>query len=89
MFFQNKNVLVSGGAGFIGSTLVRELIKEKANVIVLDNFTSGDLVNLAEILLEKGYEVHGFIRRSATGNKKSIIHILDKITLHRGDLADA
>jgi GDPmannose 4,6-dehydratase len=43
---------------------------------------------LAEILLEKGYEVHGFIRRSATGNKKNIIHILDNITLHRGDLAD-
>ncbi len=49
MTFQNKNVLVSGGAGFIGSTLVRELIKEKANVIVLDNFTSGDLVNLEEV----------------------------------------
>ena len=49
MYFQNKKVLVSGGAGFIGSTLVRELIKEKANVIVLDNFTSGDLVNIEEV----------------------------------------
>lgn len=40
-------------------------------------------------MLEKGYEVHGLIRRSATGNKKNILHILDKITLHKGDLADA
>jgi len=44
-----RNVLVTGGAGFIGSALVRELVKEKANVIVYDNFSSGDLSNLAEI----------------------------------------
>src|SRR3989344_2622696 len=49
MDFQNKNVFVSGGAGFIGSTLVRELLNKKANVIVLDNFTSGDLVNIEEV----------------------------------------
>lgn len=49
MNLQNKNVLVSGGAGFIGSALVRHLIKEKSNVIVLDNFSSGDIANLDEI----------------------------------------
>lgn len=43
---------------------------------------------LADILLEKGYEVHGLIRRSATGNTKNILHIMDRITLHQGDLAD-
>lgn len=46
---QSKNVLVTGGAGFIGSTLVRELLKEKANVFVLDNFISGREENLAEV----------------------------------------
>jgi GDPmannose 4,6-dehydratase len=40
-------------------------------------------------LLRKGYDVHGFIRRSATGNKKNIKHIEEQITLHKGDLADA
>jgi len=50
--------------------------------------TGQDGSYLAEILLEKGYEVHGLIRRSATGNKKNIMHLLDKITLHKGDLAD-
>lgn len=51
--------------------------------------TGQDGSYLAEILLEKGYEVHGLIRRSATGNKRNIEHLLQKITLHRGDLADA
>ena len=51
--------------------------------------TGQDGSYLADILLEKGYEVHGLVRRSATGNLKNILHILDRITLHQGDLADA
>ncbi len=47
--FQGKNVLVTGGAGFIGSTLVRELLKENANVFVLDSFISGKRENLQEV----------------------------------------
>lgn len=62
-------------------------MKEKKALIF--GVTGQDGSHLAELLLEKGYEVHGLIRRSATGNKKNIINILDKITLHRGDLADA
>lgn len=50
--------------------------------------TGQDGSYLAEVLLEKGYEVHGMYRRSATGNTRNIKHILDKITLHKGDLAD-
>lgn len=49
MDLRNKQVLVTGGAGFIGSSLVRELLKEKANVIVYDNFFSGDMSNLKEV----------------------------------------
>jgi len=48
MNFENKNVLVTGGAGFIGSALVRELLEENANVFVLDNFLSGSRENLKE-----------------------------------------
>lgn len=51
--------------------------------------TGQDGSYLAEILLKKGYEVHGFYRKSATGNKKNIMHLLDKIHLHRGDMLDA
>jgi len=51
--------------------------------------TGQDGSYLAELLLEKGYEVHGLIRRSATGNTRNIEPLLGRLTLHRGDLADA
>ena len=50
--------------------------------------TGQDGSYMAELLLEKGYEVHGLLRHSATGNTKNINHILEKITVHKGDLAD-
>jgi GDPmannose 4,6-dehydratase len=43
---------------------------------------------LAELLLDKGYEVHGVIRRTATGNTRNIEAILDRVHLHYGDLVD-
>jgi len=46
---KGETVLVTGGAGFIGSALVRELLKEEANVVVYDNFLYGDRSNLTEI----------------------------------------
>lgn len=49
MNLSGKIVLVTGGAGFIGSTIVRELLKENANVIVYDNMLIGDERNLQEI----------------------------------------
>lgn len=44
---------------------------------------------LAELLLERGYQVHGMHRRSSTGNLRNVQHLVDRITLHRGDLLDA
>lgn len=52
---KGRKVMVTGGAGFIGSTLTRELIKEGAKVIVFDLFTSGDMRNLKG--LEKKIQV--------------------------------
>jgi GDPmannose 4,6-dehydratase len=43
---------------------------------------------LAELLLEKGYEVFGIVRRASTTNYWRIEHILDRITLHPADLLD-
>ena len=45
VFFQNKNVLVTGGAGFIGSNLVKLLVSLDANVTSLDNYLSGLVAN--------------------------------------------
>jgi GDPmannose 4,6-dehydratase len=50
--------------------------------------TGQDGSYLAELLLSKGYEVHGMIRKSATGNTKNIKHLMEKITLHKGNLTD-
>ena len=46
---KGKNIVVTGGAGFIGSALTRELLKREANVIVYDNFLYGTKSNLAEV----------------------------------------
>jgi GDPmannose 4,6-dehydratase len=43
---------------------------------------------LCELLLEKGYVVHGLVRRSSTINTSRIDHIFDKLNLHFGDLTD-
>ncbi|MFH1802111.1 MAG: GDP-mannose 4,6-dehydratase [archaeon] len=60
--------------------------KKKALIL---GVTGQDGSYMAELLLEKGYEVHGFIRRSSTGNTKNIKHLIDKINIHQGDLADS
>jgi len=44
---------------------------------------------LAELLLDKGYEVHGTIRRSSSFNTGKIDHIYDKLKLHFGDVTDS
>jgi len=55
---------------------------------LITGITGQDGSYLAEFLLEKGYEVHGMVRRSSTEKVDRIDHILDKITLHQADLLD-
>lgn len=61
-------------------------MKKKA---LITGITGQDGSFLAEFLLEKGYEVHGIIRRASLPNTARIGHILDQITLHEGDLTDS
>ena len=58
-------------------------------VALITGITGQDGSYLAELLLEKGYEVHGIIRRSSSINTSRIDHIFDKIKLHYGDLTDS
>ncbi len=57
---------------------------------LITGITGQDGSYLAEFLLEKGYEVHGLIRRSSVSNTERINHLIqeNKITLHGGDLSD-
>ena len=57
-------------------------------VAIITGITGMDGSHLAELLLEKGYDVHGIIRRCSTFNTDRIEHIFDKIKLHYGDLTD-
>ena len=58
-------------------------------VALITGITGQDGSYLAEFLLEKGYQVHGIHRRSSISNMGRIEHLLDKITLHDGDLSDS
>ena len=60
-----------------------------SKVALITGITGQDGSYLAEFLLEKGYEVHGITRRASLSNTARIDHILDKITLHDGDLSDS
>jgi GDPmannose 4,6-dehydratase len=55
----------------------------------ITGITGQDGSYLAELLLEKGYEVHGIVRRSSTINTGRINHIYDRIKLHYGDMTDS
>ena len=58
MDFKNKNVLVTGAAGFIGSNLTDKLIELRANVIGIDNLFNGRMTNLEEALEHDNFEFH-------------------------------
>ena len=58
-------------------------------VALITGITGQDGSYLAELLLEKGYEVHGIVRRSSLINTHRIDHIYDDLHLHYGDLTDA
>jgi GDPmannose 4,6-dehydratase len=55
---------------------------------LITGITGQDGSFLADLLLEKGYEVHGMVRRSSTETFQRLTHIRDAITLHTGDLLD-
>ena len=58
-------------------------------VALITGITGQDGSYLAELLLEKGYKVHGIVRRASLINTHRIDHIYEKIKLHYGDLTDS
>jgi len=55
---------------------------------LITGITGQDGSYLAELLLEKGYEVHGMVRRSSEEKFERIAHLRERVTLHQGDLLD-
>lgn len=62
--FSNKNVLVTGGAGFIGSNLCEELLRLGNKVVCLDNFSTGKRENIDTFLTDANFRfIEGDIRK--------------------------
>jgi GDPmannose 4,6-dehydratase len=59
-----------------------------ARKALITGVTGQDGSYLAELLLEKGYEVHGLVRRSSSFNTWRIDHVRERMVLHYGDLVD-
>lgn len=64
---QNKKVLVTGGAGFIGSNLCEDLLKNNNQVVCLDNFSTGQKNNIIDFLSNPNFRlIDGDIRDLST-----------------------
>lgn len=77
-FYLNKRVLITGGAGFIGSHLAEKLVTLNAQVTILDNLSTGKIENLNQIK-DKINFIQGDIRSAktcdlATKNQDLIFH---------------
>ncbi|MCF6176043.1 MAG: SDR family oxidoreductase [Victivallaceae bacterium] len=67
---ENSRVLVTGGAGFIGSNLVEELLGQENQVVCLDNFATGERENIAPFTANSAFSlIEGDIRDLDTCNR--------------------
>jgi UDP-glucuronate decarboxylase len=71
-----KRVLVTGGAGFVGSHLCDRLIAEGHEVVCLDNFFTGTRTNVAQLLSNPAFELHRHdVQQSLTMEVDWIFHL--------------
>ena len=62
------NVIVTGGVGFIGTNLIKKLVKEGHNVVSLDNYSTGDVLNQTEGCQYFNVDICSVIDYSTTRN---------------------
>jgi len=73
-------LLITGGAGFIGSHLAERLMDDGEEVVILDNFSTGSLANIASLQGRKGFEcVSGSV-----GDQNLVIELMEQcdMTIH-------
>jgi UDP-glucose 4-epimerase len=80
MIDHTSQILVTGGAGFIGSSLVHQLAQTKARVTILDNLVNGKSQNIQALLNEKVQFVQGDVRnldlvKSLCNNVDVVFHL--------------
>jgi len=84
MILKDKKFLVTGGAGFIGSNIVKILLGRGAKIRVLDNFSTGNRKNIAPFKKNKNFElIEGDLRNYPT--VRQVVNGIDFI-LHQGAL---
>lgn len=82
-FWKNKKVLVTGGAGFVGSHLTERLVQEGARVRVIDNLVNGSLDNLKSCLKKIDFIKKDLLNfsncRKATKGRDIVMHLAAKV----------
>lgn len=78
-FYKGKNILVTGGAGFIGSHIAQALVGLGARVTILDNFSAGNLSNLSSVFtyinLQYADITSAYSCLQAAKNKDIVFHL--------------
>jgi len=81
---EGKKVLVTGGAGFIGSNLVEALLKQNNKIVCLDNFSTGKRENIKPFLSNSNFSLIEGDIRNLNDCQKAVIDI--DIVLHQAAL---
>ena len=83
----NKTILVTGGAGFIGSNLCQVLLNKDNKVVCLDNFATGKIENIKEFLNDPNFSlIEGDIRKleDCLKSAKDVDYVLHQAALRFG-----
>ena len=83
------NILISGGAGYIGSHIVEQLIQKKINVVIIDNLKTGHkkLINKKAKFIKANISNKGLLRKTINKYRiNSIIHLAAYLNVSEAEI---